>query len=284
MHERYVNVSASTRQQMKLKELGFHEDVDRLKKDHTMHLLNVLAENSLKAMKPATPPPQELPSKWMISIKDLALLHQEDFKSIEPEHLEREQADEVISYYFSKYVPENVKQTQSKPKGKPEKINLDEYPDVIKRCIIEYQRLLNTKQKYGLSERGTAEFIERYKKSLDEADALSERAKELNHQYKELGQVSRTLKNCMSKYFVYGVLYGGSDRDMQEAKRRYEEDPVGRLDELSVKIREAISQIAFSSIHTREDFSSIRFEPLDRNLYDLLSERKQSIRNISRIS
>ena len=71
---------------------------------------------------------------------------------------------------------------------------------------------------------------------------------------------------------------------MQEAKRRYEEDPVGRLDELSVKIREAISQIAFSSIHTREDFSSIRFEPLDRNLYDLLSERKQSIRNISRIS
>ena len=59
---------------------------------------------------------------------------------------------------------------------------------------------------------------------------------------------------------------------MQEAKRRYEEDPVGRLDELSVRIREAISQIASSSIHTREDFSSIRFEPLDRNLYDLLSE------------
>lgn len=94
----------------------------------------------------------------------------------------------------------------------------------------------------------------------------------MNHQYKELGQVSRTLKNCMSKSFVYGVLYGGPDRDMQEAMRRYKEDPVGRLDELSVRIREAISQIASSSIHTREDFTSIRFEPLDRNLYDLLSE------------
>lgn len=273
MHERYGNVPASTRQKMKLKELGFHDDVDRLKKDRAMHLLNVLAENPLKAMKPAALPPQELPSKWMIStLKDLVLLHPEDFKNIEPERLEREQADEVISYYLSKYVPEDVKQTQSKPKGKSEKINLDEYPDVIKRCIIEYRRLLNTKQKYGLSERGTAEFIERYKKSLDEADALSERAKELNHQYKELGQVSRTLKNCMSKSFVYGVLYGGPDRDMQEAMRRYDEDPVGRLDELSARIREAISQIASSSIHTREDFSSIRFEPLDRNLYDLLSE------------
>lgn len=277
MHKRYGNTPATLRQKKALTSEEYSGNIDNLNKAEAIHILMHLSKNLLETIQQKESAPIKPPSKWMIStLRDLSLLHPSDFKKVDPEHLESEDADRIISYYLAQYEPPEMYQkkqnAKAKKEPKPPKINLDEYPEDIQRCICEYRRLLIEKRKYNLDEAGCEKFIENYNGLLREAEALADENAGWNKQYKELNEASRILRNCTSKAFVYGVLYGGDDGAVKEAAKQYEKDPIGRLQELSGMIPAIITRLSASSVSNKEDVKSIRFEPLDRDVYNLLAE------------
>ena len=106
---------------------------------------------------------------------------------------------------------------------------------------------------------------------LKNMSALEKSNKEIT-EYKELIEASRLLKNCATKSFVYGVLYGGEDTALQAAKDRYKNDKIGRLKELPALLPIEINRLFSSDISNFQGVSSVRFESIDQRSYELLQE------------
>ena len=229
MRKKYHAAPVTLKQKQALQASGYAGDLNAIHKDKAMYLLNYLSENPLKNMSALEKISKEITVKRPCSdwqrktLKQLKALHPESFKTIDPSQFYYDLADKTISYYLSQYDVKEIYDGKEKKK-KPKKIDFDSYEKETQAALVQYRKLLDYKAKYDLKDDNREAFLEKYESILKDASAYSKQSMVCNSKYKDLSEASRLFKNCATKSFVYGVLYGGEDTALRAAKDRYKND------------------------------------------------------------